>query len=158
MTEMPKPMIAVQLKFQPPGAAAPTERLAALDQETLEKVDQLLAGTPLPTIENPPLPGRAGEFVSVLEKLLAALGECDAMYDVNGITHPTPGQHATAQYPLSALRDFGSGPKQVAHLLGCHAGYFVDQGEDPFCLFSMRRFQPTPMFYDLTLEQTNAKS
>lgn len=162
MTDSPQqqqpPLIAVHLKFQPPGAAAPTEKLAAVDQETLRQIDDLLAGRPAPVVTSPPLPGQAGEFVALLEKVLAALGECEAMYEANGITHPQPGAHSAAQIPLSMLRQFGGGPKQMAYLLNCHTGYFTDQGEDPYCLFSFRRFQPTSNFYELIQEKSDEKS
>lgn len=139
--------IALQLKYQPPGAAEPVDRLYAVDQATLDRALAVLNGTDEKPEEPLALPGPAAGFIELISELQAGLATLREQID--GVTSAIdPSNPALPAAKLSDLRAVGSGPKQIAALLECESGFF-DAGDETMCLFSPVRFTPTKGFFDM---------
>lgn len=145
--------IAVSVKYQPPGAAQPTESLLASTRENIDLALAALAGQAPVQKEPVMLPPDGAAFVSLLVGLFDKVQELRAELEKRGNLHELGSIDPREKilWPsiqLSTLRAYGSGPKQVAQLLSCEAGYF-DQGHETICVFSPLRFSPVPGFFDL---------
>lgn len=139
--------IALQLKYQPPGAAEPVDRLYAVDQATLDRALAVLNGTDEKPEEPLALPNPAAGFIELISELQAGLATLRAELPAD-LTAINPSDPSLPAAKLSDLRAVGSGPKQIAALLECESGFF-DAGDETMCLFSPVRFTPTKGFFDM---------
>lgn len=145
--------IAVSVSYQPPGAAAPTTALLAASQENLEAALATLKGEVAKEKDPIMLPPDGAAFVAHLvalqQKVSDMRDELSKRGSLQEIGSLDPRE--TFKWPsiqLSTLRAYGSGPKQIAQLLACEAGYF-DNGLETICMFSPVRFSPVPGFFDM---------
>ena len=137
------------LKYQQPGQIAPAEVMTVVDNDQLDRITKVIAGQEEDESPNhAPLPPKVIE----LQTLFRALTDAVCLAERQNGGNPTPRVSTCAKIPLSALRAFGSSPKQMAFLLGCNCGYFPEEGEDPLIYLSASRFAPTAGFYDLLQE------
>lgn len=150
MTETTESPVSVQVRYQPPGAAAPIEQLLVSTTARIEGALHLLANGPAETKEPITLPPTAAYFVAQLHALKEHLDALAASLAEQGqdLCNPNMVGLQIPAIPLADLRAIGSGPKQIAALLGCEAGYF-DNSSDTICLFSPVRFAPTKDFFDM---------
>lgn len=143
--------IPVHLKYTLPGAAAPSEDLLAVSQSQLDRALVILRGQEPEPAPQPVLADKAQAFVQLLNTLQYGL----TLLDTLGQEIISPTELVSLKMPIPAvkledLRAVGSGPKQIASLLGCEAGFF--DSSDPaeiVCLFSPVRFAPTANFFDM---------
>lgn len=144
--------LPVHLKYQPPGAAAPTEQYLVTDPDTLQKALNLLQGKVADQAPaKAPLAEGAQHFTELLDSLTQALSALGAKLAEQGHDHcDTRRDQNIPAVQLAHLREFHSSPKQIANLLGCEAGYFDNPNpEEIICVFSPVRFVPAVNFFDI---------
>lgn len=147
--------LAVSLRYQLPTAAAASEVMLVSTKERIDEAVLLLdLHRPTePAAKTANLPTPAAEFIALVTGLAEGLEEIQAKLSSKGLSHYDPEQCViegveVPNVQLQRLRDLGSGPKQIACLLNCEAGFF-DLGEQTICLFSPVRFLPKPGFFDM---------
>lgn len=148
--------LAVCLRYQLPTSAGASEVMLVSTKERIDQVIPLLdLHAPAAPAEAKPqeLPAPAAEFIGLVNRLAEGLEELQALISSKGISHwdPLAGAVDGVEVPcvsIAILRELGSGPKQIARLLNCEAGFF-DQGEQTICLFSPVRFMPRQGFFDM---------
>lgn len=142
--------IAVQFRYQPIGAAAPTDLLIAADQDRIDRAIAILGNVPDPeagdTKAAVELPQQGLAFIAVLHQVNEQLSHLANALGAENEDHCDPKRQDIPAMKLSDLRALGSSPKQIARLLGCQAGFF-DEGNETICLFSPVRFKPAGGFF-----------